>query len=173
MDAVITWLQNMFKDYKNNNPDSALWCVQQVFRWEPNKIPLSSMPCIFIQPVTTPYTFNVWYVQRQFSLRVWFIDSIKRHLEEWRSDVVWVTKNVVRVVEGANNNTWKILDDTIVWLLYKVPCITIKDDDWNDVEIAHDIQNIVVEYEFLEGEKWEQAYQWTVTFDVAAAWPTF
>lgn len=172
MDQAITALQILYKEFIKNNPDSEMACIKEVFWWDPIKIPHESLPAIYIEPTWTPFTFNIGYAQRQFSITIWYAEALIDHVTwEW-CDVVEVKKRVVRIMEWVDTNG-KILFDSIIWILYWMTCLQIVNDDGETINVAHDVNNIQTQYEIQETLRWKPVYQWTVTFTIASAAPTF
>lgn len=174
MDEAITALQILYKEFIKDNPKSELACVKKnVFRGDPIKIPHANLPAIFIEPTWTPsFDFRIWYVQRQFWITIWYVEALKDHVSwEW-CDVVNVKKRVVRNTEWVDE-CWNMLDDTIIWILYKMTCTEIKDKDWNIIKVAQNIIDISTDYETQESQRGVAVFQSLTTFSMTSVAPTF
>lgn len=172
MDQAITALQILYKKFIEENANSEMACIKTVYWWDPIKIPHENMPCIYIEPTWTPFVFNIWYAERQFSITIWYTEALIDHITWERCDVVNVKKRVVRIVEWVDTNG-KILFDSIIWILYTMTCLQIVNDEGETINVAHNIDNIQTNYELQETLRWKPVYQWTVTFTMTSAAPTF
>lgn len=157
MDKFIDWIVAKILE-KVQSKNSQMNQIKMVYRWKPDKVPETLLPCIWVEPVGTDPQHQVSYDQTTMTLQVWIrIDTKRFYWKDCANTVdnieILLKKELVKLIQGTDDNC-KVLDDSLYWIIRDTPCIHNCINDINlwgvNYWLAQDISNNVY-------------FQWSIT----------
>lgn len=157
MDKFIDWIVEKILD-KVNDPASQMNIIKMVYWWKPDKVPETLLPCIWVEPIWTDPEHQVSYDQATISIQVGI--RIDTKMFYWQDGIVTdnnieilLKKELISLIQWTDDSC-KILDDSLYWIVRDIPCIKNCINDINlwsvNYWLAQDINNNVY-------------FQWSVT----------